>query len=399
MNKKKINRLIMLNQMAGPLFRELAEDLAPLYENGCILMTGHPDTIRQQDSQNSKLVKKKGPTYNRSSKFRRVQSWLSYVLVSTRYILSAKSGDAILLVSNPPILGPWVWLLTRFNATPYCILVYDIHPEVLIRLGALKKDSLIVKLWRIANRLVNENAELIVTIGSRMATVLDSQNTSKSKRVVTVSPWVDTKEIRPIRRSENPFARNFQKIKDKIIILYSGNMGASHDIDSMLEAARLLKDEKGIQFIFIGDGEKRSDIKNFIQKHRLRNISLLPFQSESMIKYSLPIADISLVSLDQGMEDLMVPSKSFYYLSSGSALIAIANKNSELSDVLDQSDCGILVPPGKPFELVGAIRYLVSRPEKLAAMKNNARVLAVKKYSREVCTLNFSEYLRQAGLL
>ena len=232
-----------------------------------------------------------------------------------------------------------------------------------------------------------------------MATVLDSQNTSKSKRVVTVSPWVDTKEIRPIRRSENPFARNFQKIKDKIIILYSGNMGASHYIDSMLEAARLLKDEKGIQFIFIGDGEKRSDIKNFIQKHRLRNISLLPFQSESMIKYSLPIADISLVSLDQGMEDLMVPSKSFYYLSSGSALIAIANKNSELSDVLGQSNCGMLVPPGKPSELVEAIRYMVSRPEKLATMKNNARVLAVNKYSREVCTLNFSKYLRQAGLL
>ena len=40
------SRLIMLNQMAGPLFRELAEDLAPLYKDGCLLVTGHPDTLK-----------------------------------------------------------------------------------------------------------------------------------------------------------------------------------------------------------------------------------------------------------------------------------------------------------------------------------------------------------------
>ena len=389
----------MLNQMAGPLFRELAEDLAPLYRDGCILMTGHPDTLKLDNLKNHKLHIKKGPIYNRSNKIRRVISWLSYVLVSTKYILSAKSGDAILLVSNPPILGPWVWLLTRFNNTPYCMLVYDIHPEVLIRLGTLKKDSLIVKLWKIANRLVNENADLIITIGDRMAAVLNSQNTSKSKNVLTVSPWVDTRVIRPINRSDNPFTKNLQKMKDKTIILYSGNMGASHDIDSMLEAARLLKDQKDIQFIFIGDGDKHLDIKIFIQKHKLKNILLLPFQPESMIRYSLPIADISLVSLDQGMEDLMVPSKSFYYLAAGSALIAIANKNSELSDLLDQSECGILVPPGKPSKLMEAIQFMVSSPEKLVTMKKNARILALSKYSREICTLKFSKYLKKAGLL
>ena len=95
MKKTKITRLIMLNQMAGPLFRELAEDLAPLYKDGCVLMTGHPDTLQYQLSEKSKLSIKAGPVYNRASKLRRVQSWLSYLMASTSHILSAKSGDAI----------------------------------------------------------------------------------------------------------------------------------------------------------------------------------------------------------------------------------------------------------------------------------------------------------------
>jgi hypothetical protein len=38
------NRIIFLNQMAGPLFRELAEDLAKVWPQST-LYTGHPDTI------------------------------------------------------------------------------------------------------------------------------------------------------------------------------------------------------------------------------------------------------------------------------------------------------------------------------------------------------------------
>ncbi|MDB4110571.1 glycosyltransferase family 4 protein [Amylibacter sp.] len=399
MRKTKVTRLIMLNQMAGPLFRELAEDLAPLYEDGCLLMTGHPDTLHYPLLDKSKLSIKVGPAYNRTSKFRRVQSWFSYLIASTRYILLAKSGDAILLVSNPPLLGPWVWFLSRFKPIPYGILIYDIHPEVLIRLGMLAERGLIVKIWRFLNKLVNEDAHLIVTIGRRMAKVLDMQKSLKAKKAVVVPAWVDVKKITPLDRAKNPFARDIPEIKDQIIVLYSGNMGASHDIDSILDAAKILQRDRTILFIFIGDGDKQSDVKSFIQENKLDNILLLPFQPECNIKYSLPVADISLVSLDQGMEDLMMPSKSFYYLAAGSALIAIANQDSELSDLLDQHNCGLLVSPGKPLKLVEAIKRLASSTDELKMMKKSARSLAETKYARKICISQFSEHLRQAQLL
>ena len=176
-------------------------------------------------------------------------------------------------------------------------------------------------------------------------------------------------------------------------------MGASHDIDSMLAAAKILQNDRKILFIFIGDGDKQSDVKSFIQENKLVNILLFPFQAESNIKNTLPVADISLVSLDEGMEDLMVPSKSFYYLAAGSALIAIANQDSELSDLLSQHNCGLLVSPGKPLKLAEAIKRLASSPNELDIMKKTARNLAETKYAREICIAQFSEHLRQAHLL
>ena len=363
----KINRLIMLNQMAGPLFRELAEDLAPLYESGCVLVTGHPDTVALKVGKESKLVIKPAPKHNRNSKFQRVRSWLQYVLFISKSVLLARAGDGILLVSNPPILGGWVWLLTRLNKIPYAVLVLDIHPEVFVRLGALKENSLVVKLWYSMNRLVYKNANAVITIGKRMADLVNAQLPLGAPDVAIVSLWVDVNNIKPMSRNKNPYALDFIKSSDEFIVLYSGNMGSSHDIDSMLMAALTLRDITKIKFLFIGEGDKYKDVEDFIQKHRLTNVALFPFQPESMIKYTLPLADVSLVSLDQGMEDLMIPSKSFYYLAAGSAVVAIANENSELSDLLGRRGCGVLVPPGDSNTLAETLKSLEANPKKVAS--------------------------------
>lgn len=394
----KIERLIMLNQMAGPLFRELAEDIAPRYKKGCLLITGHPDTLEKKD-RIPNLEVKPAPTYTRKSYISRIVSWLNYVLFITGDVLFADRKECILLVSNPPILGIWVWFLTRINKIPYTVLVYDIHPNVLIELGAIKKSSILAKIWHALNKTVYGNSELIITIGDRMAKIIQSQLPSNAPNVVTIPPWVDTKKIKPLARKENPYASKFLHKNDLFTVLYSGNMGAAHDIGSMLEAARILRNHKHINFLFIGEGERYKDIDDFIERYDLKNTALHPFQPEEIIQYTLPLADLSLVSLDQGMEDLMVPSKSFYYLAAGSVLIAIANEKSELSDIIHSNQCGFLVPPGKPRILAETIKNLASNSYQLSIMKAQARKVAEERYSREICTLMFAEYLGQSKLL
>ena len=93
-------RLIMLNQMAGPLFRELAEGLAPCFADGALLFTGHPDTLLCGNDDNIKLTISSAPAYDRRSLLHRVISWIHYLLSSSRLIFGSQKSDLFLLVSN-----------------------------------------------------------------------------------------------------------------------------------------------------------------------------------------------------------------------------------------------------------------------------------------------------------
>jgi len=397
MGMNSIRRLVLLNQMAGPLFRQLAEGLAGRYPDGAQLVTGHPDTLAMAGRLTPKLEVIAAPGYDRRSRFHRVYSWFRYLFTVTGRILFARNGDTVLLVSNPPLLGPWVWLLSFLRPVPYGVLVYDIYPDVLEQIGLIRVGSLPSRLWRAVNRLVFRRARVVITIGARMAARLQRQVGSDGAAVAVVPPWADVAMIRPLARAQNPHLFRFIEPED-IVVLYSGNMGASHDIDSMLAAAESLRTQRRIRFLFIGEGGKRAAVEAYIHRFPEGNVRLFPFQPEALLPYTLSLGDISLVALDEGMEDLMVPSKVFSYLAAGSAILAIANDASELSDVVDDSGCGMRVPPRQPERIVAALLAMTDDSELLAAFKRQARELAEQRYSQRVSVHAFADILERAYL-
>ena len=394
---KIMRRLILLNQSTGSLFHQLSAGLADRYPDGCVLLTGNAGAAHAISESRVALEVHAAPSYDRRSRFRRVLSWLRYVLRTTRFVLTAREGDAILLVSNPPLVGPWVWLLTHFRRVPYAVLVYDIHPDVLVGLGVLRERGIPARIWQSINRRVYRRAQAVITIGHRMATVIQKQVGEDYPKVAVVPPWVDVNVIRPLPRDQNPLAHTYVP-EGALVVLYSGNFGASHDIDGILEAAHQLQEEPDIFFLLIGGGEKYPEAASYAERHGLTNLRVLPWQPEERVPFTLPLGDIALVALDEGMEDYMVPSKTFSYLAAGSAIVAITNEPSELTEILDQAPVGLRVPPRQPDTLASAIRTLAADKPRLAAMRAEARQLAEERYSREAGVAAFAHVLEEAGL-
>lgn len=393
----KKRRLVNLNQNTGSLFLQLAEGFSRRYPDGCLLLTSISPVVSSALESTPSLEIHPAPSYDRRSRFRRVFSWVRYVLRTTHYVLMARKDDAILLVSNPPLVGPWVWLLSHFRRVPYAVLVYDIHPNVLIGLGVLRERGFPARVWRAINRRVYRRAQAVITIGHRMAAVIQKQVGEDCPKVVVVPPWVDGNVIRPLPRDQNPLAHSYVP-EGALVVLYSGNFGASHDIDSILEAARRLQEQPDIFFLLIGGGEKYPEAASYAERHGLTNLRVLPWQPEERVPYTLPLGDIALVALDEGMEDYMVPSKTFSYLAAGSAIVAITNEPSELTDILDQAPVGLRVAPRQPDKLADAIRTLAADKPRLAAMRAQARQLAKQRYSREAGVAAFARVLEEAGL-
>ena len=124
----------------------------------------------------------------------------------------------------------------------------------------------------------------------------------------------------------------------------------------------------------------------FKKENNLNNLQVLPFQPEDKLPFTLSLADIALVSLDEGAEGFMVPSKMFYYMSAGAAVIGVCKGINDVSNIILKSNCGITIEPKKPKELANIIKVLAEDKKKLKNFKINSRQSAVLNFSRKKCS-------------
>ena len=382
--------LLILNQMAGPMTWELAEDL--VQKMGPVAMlTGHPDTLSKGSRDG--LALHRSFTYRRGSLAVRFFSWLCYSVHAFFWLWKWPSGTPVLLFSNPPI-GLWfIRLVAALRGTPYAVMVHDIFPDVLVRKGVLGEQHPVIRFWRFLNRKGYEAASIVLTLGDYMAATVASQFDSQNREAVveTIPPWSDDSNIQPLVKSENWFARQHQQI-DKLTLMYSGNMGLGHDLESMVEAATELADEKQSHFMFIGAGPKWEIVDKITKDQRLSNVTILGWQDESVLPYSLATADVGLVSLEQELSGLAIPSKAFYFLAAHVPLIAVCEEETELAAIVNHYGCGAVVPPNHPEEIVSTVRRLLSAPELIDQWRDAAGE-AMKSFQRASTTTHFAEVL------
>ena len=377
--------------MAGPLFRELAEDLAYCWPPS-LLYTGHSHTAAHSGSQF--LTIKEAPGYNRSNNFTRVISWFHYFF-KTFFIIYSHPGNALLfIVSNPPFLGLVGLFFKLIRKQKYVILVYDIYPDLLIDMQSLKK-GILSKVWDYLNRVVYQNSDMVVTIGRDMASNLGKKFNvlhSNAGKVIYIPNWADINKIKPISKKENWFAQKHGQV-NKITVLYSGNMGNTHDIESILYASGQLSDNKEINFLFIGEGQKWRLVQKTIKKNNLSNITLLPFQAEKVLPYSLTTGDIGIVSFERGTETYICPSKTYYYMAAGLALLVVSEKENEISRMVTEYNCGINVKSGDSLGLKKAILDISANKETLDYYKRSSRK-TVERYCSRKNTQLYADAIR-----
>lgn len=381
MKKSDVSRILFLNQSAGPLFRELAEDISRRWPVG-ELFTGHRDTLHTEHNECLRIVA--SPEYDRTGgSARRLWSWLKYLILA--FVRCVKTNrHTLLFLVYPPFLEIIAYFLKKLRGQRYVILVYDIYPDTFVNFGPLKANGWVAGVWRWIYRKTWADAEVVFTIGEKMArkveTMFDSSRTTAG-RVVVIPNWANSDWIKPLEKSSNDFARTHGQT-EKLTVMYSGNLGQTHDIGTILRAAKALNGDDSIGFMIIGEGAKRGAVEQAKRDDDLSNTIVLGFQPESVLPYSLTTGDIAVVTLDAGSEGLSVPSKTYYAMAAGAAIIALCDGECEIAQMVRNHNCGVVVSPGDEEAMVRAIQQLSVDKERLSLYRKNSRVAAEKFYSR-----------------
>ncbi len=271
--------------------------------------------------------------YDKASTLKRLFTWVGAFVHLLFCVWRRGKECELFLVSNPP-LNVFIPLFTRKK---YSILIYDLYPDSLVSQRFVKKDSFLAKWWAKQNKKVFAKAAHVFTISDDMKDAV-AQYVEKEK-ILVIYNWAHNEHLQPIPKEQNAFLKE-HGLQDKFIVLYSGNMGMTHDIDIIVDVAERLRMRDDICFLFIGEGAKKPLIEQKIQEYSLENCLILPFQPLEVLPYSMGAADVAVVTTDANQTGLSVPSKTYSYLSVGAALLCLADKQSELGRMMNEHHVG-----------------------------------------------------------
>lgn len=374
------------------ILTELAEDLVEYGLNIDVLTT--KNSYREERKKVLKREEYKGinikrifsTNRDRNKKIGRILNYITFVISVFFNLLIKRDYDKILLVSNPPLVPYIGYLMKKIRGKNFIYLVHDVYPDVAEKLGVIKKDSIISKAMNYVNNKVYKNAEKVIVLGQDMKKVIESKGTP-SNRIEIITNWSDSKVIYE-KEVEPGFSKAYEMM-DKLNVLYTGNISEVHDIETIVDVARKLKDDENIKFTFVGDGKKKPYILEVIKNEGLNNVQVLDYVFGEEYNSLLNCANAFIVSLGKGIEGLGVPSKTYSYMAAGKPIIAIMTRSCEIGNMVYEENLGIQVESGNSKDIVSFIYDIKKNMCLYEEISNNVRRVFKDKYERWIVTKKF----------
>jgi glycosyltransferase involved in cell wall biosynthesis len=291
-----------------------------------------------------------------------------------------RRGDIVIAVTNPPLLPYFTAIACRVRGGRFVLLVHDVYPDIITRLGILKPGSLPARLLERASSWLYNSSDRIVVLGRDMQNLVADKLFLRRDRVVIATNWASTEAISPKPRSKNQLL-NTLRLNVNFVVQYYGNMGRPHCIEDLVDAAELLASDPEYHFLLIGWGAKKAWTVEEKRARRLENLTILdPFRREDSCDVQ-NACDVAINTLSSGMTGISVPSRTYNVMAAGRPLLAVCDDDSELAAVVREEEIGWVVPPGRPDLIVSVLREAKANPDRLCSMGERARKAAETKYT------------------
>lgn len=286
----------------------------------------------------------------------------SFLLMSKRLYGLAKKNikkeDKVLMVTNP---APLILLMSRLKKKrgfEWHILVHDVFPE------NTKPAGLKLPLYGWVKRLFDKaysNADQLIALGRDMASVLAEkiQKANNKPHISIIENWADVESITP-----QPMPNGNIKLE------YAGNIGRVQGLKRVIEQ---LPDD--VELHLYGTGSMEEKLKEM--KHPRVYFHGPYFRSQQ--NEILAACHVALVTLQDGMFGLGVPSKTYNILASGRSILFLGPRESEIDLLVRENKIGFCGWPNS-WNL-----------DEIKVFGNNARLLAEQKYSKETILEKFVE--------
>ncbi len=405
-SRKRNMNIVLVNRFFHPdesatslLLTDLAEDLAllghkvtvlssrMLYENNGVALP-----IREKMPNGVEVNRVPSTRLGRKRFVTRLLDIGSFHWNVRRLGSSLPHPDAWFVMTDPPYILDRVLALREKLGGKIVHHVDDLYPDVAIALGTLPQRNFLARLLEKWSRQSLNSADILIALGECMADRLHEKGIGEEK-IRVAPPWADGRSLRPFPHRDNPFRTTLGCTNGDFSVMYSGNMGQGHCFDTILKAIGGLRNEKGIHFVFIGGGARKSDIVSYQKHHALNNLQVLGYQPRDYLRESLSAGDVHLISLDRRVQGMIVPSKLAGILAVGRPVIFVGDNQNSVAQAIIRGNCGFVVPEGNVGMLQQSILKLRDDPATCNRLGLNARSIFELEFDRSVIVPRIIDWL------
>ena len=350
---------------------------------------GVSDEIRNEYKNNKKEVNSSGKTT--IHRYWMPKEGTNSLLRAFRYLYGGilhviKSikikSDVIVINSTPPTNGLIGYIVKKIKKIPVVYILQDVFPDSMVTSKMTSEGSLIWKIGRALENFTYKNVDEIIVISDDFKKNLMNKGVPESK-IHVVRNWVDENEIVPISKKDNILAKELCLDINKFYVVYAGNLGNAQNIDVILNAAKETEFIEDIEYIIFGGGVLEEHYKQMALDMKLKNVKFYPLQPYNMVSHVYSLGDVSIVSCKEGFGTSAMPSKTWSIMSTGTAVVANFDENTELQSIIEENDLGIFTKAGEVEQLKEAIIKLYNDKDLCKEMGNRGRQYILDNLSRK----------------
>lgn len=342
---------------------------------------------------NIEIIRIPNTSFGKSTIFSRIRGYVSFIIKSVYYLSLKIKFKALLFTTVPPLSSFIGYFVANVLRKPVSFWVMDINPDQAIALGVFKKKSISVRVLEFFNKAALRNAKYVVTLDRYMVATLKKKTEIKGN-IEVIPPWPHMQMKEFIPKDKSVFAEN-NGLLDRFVVLYSGNHSPANPLDTLLQIAENLKNEKNIVFVFVGGGTEKGKVERLAASGKA-NIVTFPYQPFDKLEDLLSAADLHVAVIGEKMAGIVHPSKIYGALGVGRPVLTIGPTKSHLAEIVEKNGVGFHIRHGE-VEMGSKIIHdlALSSKEERAVFQENAKQTIKMYYSKSRLCGKFCDLLEE----
>ncbi len=319
---------------------------------------------------------------------KRTINYVSYMIAVIMAVPFLERIDVVISTSPQFFNGLAGYFVSRLKRVPWILEIRDLWPESILAVGAITNKTVIRGLERL-EMFAYRKADRIVPVTDAFASYMVGKGIDPGK-IEVIKNGVDLSFYEV--RAKDAALLSELGIEGKFIVSYFGTHGMAHHLETILEAAELLRDRDDIVFLLVGDGAERKRIQQMRDDKNLDNVIMLGQQSKQKMPAMWAISDVSLVLLKKmDLFKTVIPSKIFESMAMKKPILI--GVEGESRQIIEEARAGLAIEPENSRELADAVLKLAASPQLCEELGNSGREYATANFDRRILARRYSDLI------